>query len=48
MLEDDGYTPVELELDDGRWEIEAHRNGEKRDLRVDPASGEVLSDRADD
>jgi uncharacterized membrane protein YkoI len=37
-----------VEFDDGRWEIEAYRQGRKFELKVDPHSGSVLSERADD
>ncbi|THF64988.1 PepSY domain-containing protein [Pseudothauera nasutitermitis] len=48
-LERQGYGPiVEVDFDDGRWEIEAYRQGRKFDLRVDPHSGALLSERADD
>ena len=30
------------------WEVEARRDNVKRELRVDPKTGEVISDRADD
>ena len=48
MLEQQGYHPiVEIEMDDGVWEVEAYRDGQKRKLKVDPFSGEVRSDRRD-
>jgi hypothetical protein len=48
-LERQGYGPIiEVEFDDGRWEIEAYRQGRKFELKVDPHSGSVLSERADD
>ncbi|WP_250464583.1 PepSY domain-containing protein [Microbulbifer litoralis] len=47
-LEQLGYTPItDVSLDNGRWEIEAYKGAEKRDLEVDPNSGKVLSDRPD-
>lgn len=30
------------------WEVEARRQGVKRELRVEPRTGEVISDRSDD
>jgi hypothetical protein len=30
------------------WEVEARREGVKRELRVDPKTAEIISDRADD
>ena len=47
-LEKQGYTPiVEIEFDDERWEIEAYKEGQKRELKVDPRSGAIISDRPD-
>jgi hypothetical protein len=48
QLEQKGYTPItDVSLDNGRWEVEAFKGAEKRDLEVDPNSGEVLSDKPD-
>lgn len=48
-LEKQGYSPiVEIEFDDGRWEVEAYKDGKKRKLKVDPVSGRIMSDRPDD
>lgn len=48
-VEDKGYTDIsEVSMDDGVWEIEAYKDGNARELRVDPATAEVLSDRRDD
>jgi hypothetical protein len=48
-LEKRGYIPiVDIEFEDGRWEIEAYREGRKRDLKVDPRSGVIISDHHDD
>ncbi len=48
-LERQGYGPiVDVEFDDGRWEVEAYRQGRKFELKVDPHSGSVLSERPDD
>ena len=48
-LERQGYAPiVEVDLDDGRWEVAAYREGRKVELKVDPRSGAVLSERAED
>ncbi|WP_299599411.1 PepSY domain-containing protein [uncultured Microbulbifer sp.] len=42
-LEQQGYVPVvEISLDDGRWEVEAYREGKRWDLEVDPNSGEIV------
>ena len=47
-LEDGGFTVVEANFDDGRWKIEAFRNTEKRELRVHPVTGAIISNRLDD
>ena len=48
-LEDKGYSPVtEVALEKDRWEIEAYRDGKARELKVNPVSKEIISDRADD
>ena len=48
-LEQAGYGPFEeVEFDDGRWEIDVYRNGEKRELHVDPETGEITRDKKDD
>ncbi|WP_226704142.1 PepSY domain-containing protein [Microbulbifer elongatus] len=47
-LEQQGYTPVvEVSLDNGRWEVEAYKEGKKWDLEVDPNSGEILEIKED-
>lgn len=47
-LEDEGYERIyDVSFDDNVWEVEAYRGDQKRDLEVDPQSGEVLSDRED-
>lgn len=47
-LEQQGFGPfIEIEFDDGVWEIEVFRDGRKRKLDVDPRSGKILRDRAD-
>ncbi|WP_062268979.1 PepSY domain-containing protein [Endozoicomonas arenosclerae] len=49
MLEDQGYRPiVDISMDDGLWEVEAYKGDEKRELKVNPDTGEVVSDRPDD
>ncbi|MFI2812701.1 MULTISPECIES: PepSY domain-containing protein [Microbulbifer] len=49
QLEQQGYTPIiEVSLSDERWEVEAYKTGEKRELEVDPNSGEILSDKPAD
>lgn len=45
MLEDAGFQPVEVDFKAGRWHVEAFHEGQKRDLRVNPATGEITSNR---
>lgn len=48
-LEKAGYTNInEVSFERRYWEVEADRDGKPRELYVDPKSGEVVSDRADD
>ena len=48
MLEDKGYEPItEVSLEKGVWEVDAYRNNEERELRVDPVTGEIISDHPD-
>lgn len=48
-LEQQGYGPtVEVEFDDGQWEVEAFKDGRKRKLKIGPVSGRITSDRPDD
>jgi len=43
-LEAMGYTEIiESDFQSGAWEIECVVNGEGRELRVDPMTGEILS-----
>ena len=45
-LEDAGFAPiVEVEFRAGRWHVEAFKDGQKRDLRVHPVTGEITSNR---
>ncbi len=47
-LELEGFHPVvDVEFDDGVWEIDAYRGREKRELHVDPKTGKILRDRED-
>ncbi len=47
-LEKQGFTPVlDVSLDHGHWEVEALKGTERRELKVDPVSGKILSDRPD-
>jgi uncharacterized membrane protein YkoI len=48
-IEKAGYTDLDdISFEHRTWEAEVRRNGQKRELRVDPATGEVVSDRVDD
>ena len=48
-LEEQGFSPiVEIEFDDNLWEVEAYKEGDKRELKVDPISGRIISDKKDD
>lgn len=47
-LEDEGYERIsDVSFDDGVWEIDAYKDRQKRDLEVDPHSGDILSDKED-
>ncbi len=47
-LEKQGYSSfVDIEFDDSQWEIKAYKEGVKRKLKVNPVSGEIVSDRQD-
>ena len=48
-MEEQGFSPiVEIEFDDNLWEVEAYKEGDKRELKVDPISGRIISDKKDD
>jgi hypothetical protein len=40
-VESQGYAPVELEFEDGHWEITAMREGKAVKLYVDPLSASI-------
>ena len=44
-LENKGYSPiVDVDYDDDQvWEIKAYRNNQKRELKINPVSGDILS-----
>jgi hypothetical protein len=43
------YTDIpEVSFERQTWEVEARRRGVKRELHVDPRTGEIVSERADD
>lgn len=42
-IEKQGYTIEEIEFDDGKWEVKAYKNDQKHKLKVDPVSGEIVS-----
>ena len=42
-----GYDPVvEVELEEGAWEIDAFKGGERVEFQVDPVSGEIETEEA--
>ena len=44
-----GYTQVtKLKADDGRWEGEGIKNGQKMDFHADPKTGVITSEELDD
>jgi hypothetical protein len=44
-----GYTEVtKLEADDGQWEGEGTKNGEKMEFNADPKTGVITSEEVDD
>ncbi len=44
-----GYTHVtELKADDGRWEGEGIKNGQKMDFHADPKTGVITFEKLDD
>ena len=48
-LEAKGYSRITgISIDDGVWEVETQKDGQERELKVDPASAEIISDRPDD
>jgi uncharacterized membrane protein YkoI len=43
-----GYSQVtKLEADDGRWEGEGVKNGQKMEFHADPKSGAIVSEKPD-
>ena len=44
QLESEGYTDIEVETEDGEIEIEGVKHGQEREITLDEATGEVLSD----
>lgn len=49
MLESEGYSRIrEVSFERKNWEVEAIKDKTQRELRVDPVSGKVVSDRVDD
>ncbi len=47
-LEDKGYSQIlEASIDDGVWEVEVLKNGKKRELKVNPVTKAIISDRPD-
>ncbi len=43
-----GYTEItELKADDGQWEGEGIKNGQKMEFKADPKTGAILSEKID-
>lgn len=43
-----GYTEImELEADDGQWEGEGMKNGQKMEFHADPKTGVIVSEKPD-
>lgn len=48
-LETQGYSPItEISMDNEVWEVVAYKNNEERELKVNPVTGQIISDRNDD
>ncbi len=46
MLEAEGYSPItEISMENGIWEVEAYKDNVERELRVNPLTGQILSER---
>jgi len=44
-----GYTNItEFKADDGRWEGEGIKNGQKMEFHADPKTGVITSEKLDD
>jgi uncharacterized membrane protein YkoI len=49
VLEKAGYVQIdEVSFERRSWEVEAVRDNQKREIHLDPATGEIISDRIDD
>jgi uncharacterized membrane protein YkoI len=49
QLENQGYHKIiEVEIERGVWEVEAYKDDQKREIKVDPLTGKIISDEADD
>lgn len=48
-LMESGYSSVtKIEADDGHWEGEGMKNGQKYEFHVDPHTGAITKDKVDD
>ncbi len=43
VLEKSGYVVVDAEIDDGRWEIDAHKDDVSYELHINPVTGETIA-----
>lgn len=47
-IKEAGYAEIwELQADDGRWEGEGWKNGQKMEFRADPRTGAITSEHPD-
>ena len=40
-----GSGVLEIEFDDGHWEVDAYQNGVKIEVNVDPTTGAITADK---
>ncbi len=49
IIEANGYKNItEISLDNGVWEVEVYKDNQERELKINPMTGEIISDRQDD
>src|SRR6187402_2232085 len=42
-LENTGYVVVEVEVDHGHWEVDAHKGDESYELHIEPTTGKIIA-----
>jgi uncharacterized membrane protein YkoI len=47
-LENTGYVVVEVEVDHGHWEVDAHKGDESYELHIEPTTGKIIAAHRDD